>query len=276
MGRHDLSNKHIVVNNMKSAEEREETVWQKMANMWNDEKFAPMTMALSPKLSMQFVNSWVITFDSCSEYAAATPDKCANQLAMMIVELHRLIGWWLLSGKGDEDLGKHDADDKNNNFGNLSRCSQGALDSQANFLGTSQLYILYLREYLNVHDLLKTSFQCLDPKVVAKNETDQSKRNGVCFWWEGVDGQKISSIFFRSIFNPTHHSLPFLLDFLAGGLALAGKCCWGKLGWSDLSIPCQKLHVSTKIPSQKLLCVQTEIKKSQKNYSDHRDINKKL
>ncbi len=61
------------------------------------------------------------------------------------------------------------ADDKNNNIGNLSRCSQGAIDSRANFLETSQPYILYLWEYLNAHDLLKTSFQCLDPKVVAKN-----------------------------------------------------------------------------------------------------------
>ncbi len=63
------------------------------------------------------------------------------------------------------------------------------------------------------------------------------------FWREGVDGQKISSIFFRSIFNPTHHPLPFRLDFLADRLVLVGKCCGGKLGWSDLSIPCQKLCV---------------------------------
>jgi hypothetical protein len=63
------------------------------------------------------------------------------------------------------------------------------------------------------------------------------------FWREGVDGQKISSIFFRSIFNPTHHSLPFLLGFLAVRTDLVGNRCGGKLGWSDLSIPCQKLHV---------------------------------
>ena len=54
-------------------------------------------------------------------------------------------------------------------FGSLKCCSHGALDSCANFLGTSQPYILYLWEYLNVHDLLKTSFQRLDPKVAAKN-----------------------------------------------------------------------------------------------------------
>jgi hypothetical protein len=37
MGHHNLSNECIVVNNMKSVEKREETVWQKMANMWNHE-----------------------------------------------------------------------------------------------------------------------------------------------------------------------------------------------------------------------------------------------
>jgi hypothetical protein len=169
MGRHDLLNKCIVLDNMKSVEKRDKTVWQKMANMWSNIKFAPMTMALSPKLTTQFVNSWIIMFDSCSEYAAATPDKCANQFATMIVELHRLIGCWSLSGKGDEDLDEYDANEENNNFGNLSHCSQGALDSWANLLGTSQPYILYLWEYLNVHGLLKTLFQRLDPKIAAKN-----------------------------------------------------------------------------------------------------------
>jgi hypothetical protein len=126
-------------------------------------------MALSPKLTTQFVNSWVITFDSCLEYAATTPDKCANQFAIMIVELHRLIGRWSLSGKGDEDLDEYDTDEENNIFGNLNCCSQGALDSRVNFLGTSQPYILYLWEYLNAHNLLKMPFQYLDPKVAAKN-----------------------------------------------------------------------------------------------------------
>ncbi len=44
MGRHDLSNKRIVADNMKSVEKRKATVWQKMANMRYNEKFALMTM----------------------------------------------------------------------------------------------------------------------------------------------------------------------------------------------------------------------------------------
>jgi hypothetical protein len=56
----------------------------------------------------------------------------------MLVKLQRLIGHWSLSGKGDEDLDGHGADKED--FGSL-RCSQGALDSRANFLGTSQPYM---------------------------------------------------------------------------------------------------------------------------------------
>ncbi len=53
-------------------------------------------------------------------------------------------------------------------FGSL-RCSQGALDSRANFLGTSQPYILYLGENVDVHDLLRTSFQQLNENVATRN-----------------------------------------------------------------------------------------------------------
>jgi hypothetical protein len=81
MRQHNLSNKCIVANNMKSVEKKEEPVWQKMANMWTYEKFAPTTMALLPKLSMQFMDSWVIMFDSCSDLSAMTPDKWANRFS---------------------------------------------------------------------------------------------------------------------------------------------------------------------------------------------------
>jgi hypothetical protein len=41
---------------------------------------------------------------------------------------------------------------------------------------------------------------------------------------------KIASIFLKSIFNPTHHSLHFRVLFLAVGTDLAGKCRGRKLG----------------------------------------------
>ena len=144
------------------------TVWQKMANVWNDETFAPLTMSLLPQVTTRFVDSRVISFDL--DLSAMTPEKCAHKFATMTVELQRMISRWSLSGKGDEDLDGYNAgEDEEDVFGSLTHCSQGALDSRANFLGTSQPYILYLWEYLNAHNLLKTSFQCLDLKVAAKN-----------------------------------------------------------------------------------------------------------
>jgi hypothetical protein len=72
-------------------------------------------------------------------------------------------------------------------------------------------------------------------------KTDKSKRKGVCFGGNVLTDKKSAQLVFRSIFNPTHYSLPFCLDFLADRTALVKKCCGWKLGWSDLSIPCQKL-----------------------------------
>jgi hypothetical protein len=166
MNWHDLLNECVVLDNAKSVEKKEETVWEKMVSMWNNEKLAPLKMELSPKLSTHFVVSRVITFDSCSELTAAAPENCGNNFSTMLVELQRLIGRWSLSGKGDEDLDGHRADEED--FGSLC-CSQGALDSRANFLGTSQPYILYFWEFLGAHDLLRTSFQRLNGKVAARN-----------------------------------------------------------------------------------------------------------
>jgi len=50
--RHDLSNERVVLDNAKSVEKREETVWEKMASMWNNEKKSLLTMELSPKLML--------------------------------------------------------------------------------------------------------------------------------------------------------------------------------------------------------------------------------
>jgi hypothetical protein len=82
INRHDLSNERVVLDNAKSVEKREETVWEKMASMWNNGKFAPLTMALSPKLSTHFVVSRNITFNSHLRSAQINFQPC----------------WWNYSG----------------------------------------------------------------------------------------------------------------------------------------------------------------------------------
>jgi hypothetical protein len=69
-------------------------------------------------------------------------------------------------------------------------------------------------------------------------KTDKSKKRLVGFGGKVLMDKKSAQFWFRSIFNPTHHSLPFCLVFLAVGTDLVGKCCGGKLDWSDLSILC--------------------------------------
>ena len=53
-------------------------MWQKMMDMWNNKFFAPTTKVLLSKLLTQFVDSWVITFDSCLDLSATTPEKCGS------------------------------------------------------------------------------------------------------------------------------------------------------------------------------------------------------
>jgi len=121
MNRHNLSkNKCIVLDNAKSVEKREITVWQKIANVWNDESFAPLTMLLSPQLTTHFVDSRVLSFDL--DLSAATPEKCAHKFVKMTVELQRMILRWSLSGKGNEDLyGYNAGEDEEDVFGSLMK-----------------------------------------------------------------------------------------------------------------------------------------------------------
>jgi hypothetical protein len=73
--------------------------------------------------------------------------------------------------------------------------------------------------------------------------SDKSKMKVVCFGRK-VFMDKKSARFFWSIFNPTHHSLPFCLDFLAVKMDLVDQHCGRKFDLSDLSIPCQTLRKS--------------------------------
>jgi hypothetical protein len=124
MDRHNLSNKRIILDNAKWVEKREMTVWQKMASVWNDETFPPLTMTLLPQLTTHFVDSRVISFDL--DLSAATHEKCAHKFATTTVELQRMISRWSLSGKGKEDLDGYNAgEDEEDVFGSLTRCSQG-------------------------------------------------------------------------------------------------------------------------------------------------------
>jgi hypothetical protein len=66
-----------------------------------------------------------------------------------------------------------------------------------------------------------------------KNKTDKAKTYLFSFGGKLLMGKKMPPLNFRSIFNPTHHSLPFLVFFLAVRTDFVRKCCGGN---SSLSV----------------------------------------
>jgi hypothetical protein len=57
------------------------------------------------------------------------------------------------------------------------------------------------------------------------HKTDKSKRCLFSFGGKLLTDEKLPQFILRSIFNPTHHSPPFLVLFLAVGTDLVGKRC---------------------------------------------------
>ncbi len=54
MNWHDLSNEPVVLDKAKLVGKREETVWEKMASMWNNEKNCPLDNGVIPKIVYPF------------------------------------------------------------------------------------------------------------------------------------------------------------------------------------------------------------------------------
>jgi hypothetical protein len=63
-------------------------------------------------------------------------------------------------------------------------------------------------------------------------KTDRPKRAHFSFGGKLLKDKKLAQNLLRLIFNPTNHSLPFCLDFLAVRMDLVGKHCEGILGLS--------------------------------------------
>jgi hypothetical protein len=75
------------------------------------------------------------------------------------------------------------------------------------------------------------------------SKTDKSKRRIVRFGRKVLTDKKSGQLFLGLFSIQPRHSLPFCLGFLAVRTDLVGKCWGGELGWSEMSIPCQKLRV---------------------------------
>jgi hypothetical protein len=155
-----------------SVENREQLrgtdVWHLMADKWNDKNFITETVSM-PALHSEFTFSDIILHSDVENLTPATAEKVEGKWGDMILEMNRCIANWQKSGQGE--CGIDDADNEHDHeFGRLEYRTQHALASRQSFFRDRQLYLLYLWEMLNFHDLLGSALQ--------KSSNDVSATNG--------------------------------------------------------------------------------------------------
>jgi hypothetical protein len=142
-------------------------VWHKLAEKWNDPQFEPETVSL-PSLHSELTCSDIILYVEVSDLTPAIAEKVEDKWSSMILEMNRCIANWQKSGQGEGGI--DDADNElDHEFGSLENRSQNALASRQCFFRDRQLYLLYLWEMLNRHDLLGLALQRLNNTVPATN-----------------------------------------------------------------------------------------------------------
>ncbi len=141
-------------------------VWHLLADKWNDPKFEPDTVAL-PQLHSNFAVSDIILYVDVADLTVATAEKVEDKWSTMVLEMNKCIANWQKSGEGEGGIGSNNELD--HEFGSLKNRSQSALASRRNFFRDRQLYLLYLWEMLNTHDLLGSALQRLNNTVSATN-----------------------------------------------------------------------------------------------------------
>lgn len=175
--RNDIPTGRLALDNRNSVDKRPRSVWEMLADKWNDPLFMPETEELDD-LHSDFVLSQLLSFTQVENMAAATAEKCQGKLSSMIVELTRIIGNWEKSGQGDGGTLHDDTDSEQEDgdheqttfeFGALSGRRQGALDQRRMFFKQGQSYLLYLWHMLDKHGLRGPSFQKLDESISAGN-----------------------------------------------------------------------------------------------------------
>jgi hypothetical protein len=176
--RFDVPSDRMVIENRNTPETRAACCWAMMAVKWNDPHFSPSSILMS-ELHSDFGEPIVIDHDVISDLTVATAEKVKDKWSGLLHGLKRQIEKWERSGQGDGGYIDDDAfgDDEDETrpapkFGDLSNCSQGALDSRAAFFRDKESYLLYLWEVLEGNGLLVSSMQRLNELAAAANGAD--------------------------------------------------------------------------------------------------------
>lgn len=171
--RNDLSGDRLEIENRNSTERRQATVWDKLAEKWNDPLYNPVSEEI-PELHSRYIVSLDLGHKNVADMSPATPEKCQSKFSSLIVQMNRRIALWEQSGQGDgggnnDDEEEDDEEGKEDrpSFGSFRNRPAGALDQRHAFFDYEQQYLLYLWFMLEKHDLLGCSLQRLDEGVAA-------------------------------------------------------------------------------------------------------------
>ena len=104
--RHDLPSGRMQVENRNTEEVRRSSVWQLMADKWNDPLFLPVTAAL-PDVHSEFARPIPLAFDTVSHMQPATAERVEERWQSMNLQLNRIISKWERSGQGDGGFMEH-------------------------------------------------------------------------------------------------------------------------------------------------------------------------
>ena len=189
--RGDIPSGWMAVENRNTEEAKAASVWQMLADKWNDKSFAPAT-ASEPGWHPHFASSETITFEMVSEFLPPNAEKVKERFESMMTVLKRTIPKWERSGQGDgghhgdddddnplndqddTDAILHDDDDDNNDnakpgFGVLAGRSQFALSKIQDFFENHNSYVIYLWHMIAKHQLISSSMNMLADGVGSRS-----------------------------------------------------------------------------------------------------------
>jgi hypothetical protein len=152
----------------RNSDTRALTVWEEIANMWNDKDFNPVADTIDSH--PDFYEAIDISYEAVAKFMPATATKVEDLMTRFRSMLVRVIKNWEASGQGEggvpREIGGDDTipvlDTDDVGFGSLQGRAPHALANRRNFLDGAPPLILYMWELFDKHQLLSTTCQILE------------------------------------------------------------------------------------------------------------------
>ncbi len=158
-----------------SNKSRQLTMWDFVANKWNDVEFAPTTEALPedhPFHYPTFATPIELSHSLVARMSKATPSKCEAKFASLVVLMKRIRSNFKRSREGERDILDGDFDLDEFSVGTNSDAEPEGGHCRMDFVKDKQAYIIYMWYQLEHHDLMRSSIQELDSWLAPLHAAD--------------------------------------------------------------------------------------------------------